>query len=207
MKPLLDHLDGARARRLDTLVIVTSDHGEAFGEHDNFLHEDLYGETLRVPLILRYPGHLPAGLRIAQGGRLLDLMPTILDLLGLPAPPEIQGQSLAALARGGDGPGPAVTVSEHPPGPDVRSLESVRRDGFTYIVDGAREQLYDVARDPREQVNIASTDPGTTTALRVDLERWRSECAPLAVAVGARGVGPAPDEATVRQLRALGYVE
>jgi arylsulfatase A-like enzyme len=205
VKSLLDDLD-AHGLADSTLVVLTSDHGEAFGEHGNFLHDDLYRETLRVPLVLRLPGRLPAGRRVEGRARLLDLLPTLLDVVGVPAPPGIQGQSLAALAMGGEGPRPAVTVSEHPEATGAPYLESVRTDGFTYIVTGPTEQLFDVAQDPAEQVNIAPRDPQTTAALRTDLDRWRHECAPLALALGARGHA-APDGETVRQLRALGYVE
>jgi arylsulfatase A-like enzyme len=205
VKSLLDDLD-ARGLADSTLVVLTSDHGEAFGEHGNFLHDDLYRETLRVPLVLRLPGRLPAGRRVEGRARLLDLLPTLLEVVGVPAPPGIQGQSLAALAMGGDGPRPAVAVSEHPEATGTPYLESLRTDGFTYIVTGPTEQLFDVAHDPDEQVNIAPRDPQTTAALRTDLDRWRHECAPLAIALGARGHAT-PDAETVRQLRALGYVE
>src|SRR5262249_4455747 len=88
LRPLLDRLDSLHLTR-DTLVVFTSDHGEAFAEHGVFGHEDLYGETLRVPLVLRFPGRLPAGVRVPDRARLIDVMPTILDLLHIPAPPTL----------------------------------------------------------------------------------------------------------------------
>ena len=96
LTPLLDELDALGLAR-DTLVVFTSDHGEAFGEHGVFLHDDLYRETLHVPLVLRFPGRLPAGRRVDARARLLDLMPTVLDLLGVPAPADVQGRSLVPL--------------------------------------------------------------------------------------------------------------
>jgi len=113
LAPLLDLLDGLDLAR-DTLVVFTSDHGEAFLEHGRFLHDDLHDGTLRVPLILRLPGRLPAGRRVHTPGRLLDLMPTILDVLGVPAPAAAQGRSLLPLLTD-DRPdaAPDEVVSEH----------------------------------------------------------------------------------------------
>src|SRR6185436_7579183 len=96
---LLDALDelGLAA---ETLVVFTADHGEAFQEHGRFLHDDLHVETLRVPLVLRFPARLPAGRRVREAVGLVDLLPTILDLLTIPVPAQAQGTSFAALARG-----------------------------------------------------------------------------------------------------------
>jgi arylsulfatase A-like enzyme/4-amino-4-deoxy-L-arabinose transferase-like glycosyltransferase len=81
----------------NTLVIITSDHGEEFMEHGSFLHRTLYRETLEVPLIMRWPGRLPKG-RVVRGQvRLIDLMPTMLDLVGIPIPTQTQGVSLTGL--------------------------------------------------------------------------------------------------------------
>ena len=84
-----------------TVVVVTADHGEEFGEHGGAFHgATLYDEVLRVPFILRAPGLVPAGVRTAVPVSLIDLVPTVLDLLGLPVPPTAQGRSLAPLLQG-----------------------------------------------------------------------------------------------------------
>ncbi len=84
----------------ETLVIVTSDHGEAFGEHGHFLHgEQLYEEDLRIPLIWWAPGLLPPGRRIPQVAGPADILPTLLQLAGLQPPAWVQGRNFAPALR------------------------------------------------------------------------------------------------------------
>jgi len=196
----LDQLDVAH----DTLVVFTSDHGEAFDEHGAFLHDDLYAGTLHVPLVLRFPGRLPAGSRVSQPARLLDVMPTVLQLLGVPVPHGVRGRSLVALARGAPvTERPEPVVSEYNLNPE-RVFESLRRDRLTYIVDGGSERLFD---EPGEQDDRAASRPADLAAMRAALDRWRAECRTLATVFGPRGGRVVPDDETVRQLRALGYVQ
>jgi arylsulfatase A-like enzyme len=203
LAPLLDQLDELDLAR-DTLVVFTSDHGEAFNEHGAFLHDDLYAGTLHVPLVLRFPGRLPAGTRVAAPARLLDVMPTVLHLLGVPVPNGVRGRSLVATARGApaEEPTPPV-VSEHNLVP-TRVFESLRRADLTYIVDGDSERLFD---DPAERDDRAGSRPADLAAMRAELARWRRECRALATVFGPQGGRVAPDEQTVRELRALGYVQ
>jgi len=204
IRPLLDRLDQLGLAR-DTLVVFTSDHGEAFGEHGQFQHDDLYAGTVRVPLVLRWPGRLPASLRIASRVRLIDVMPTILELLGVPAPPSLQGQSLTALLHDAYGsPAAEGAVSEYS---DARLYESLRRGGLSYIVDGPEERLFDLVRDPAERQNVLATRPEEAAAMRAALERWRRNCRALAPLLGPRGGTIAPSDETARRLRALGYME
>jgi arylsulfatase A-like enzyme len=85
----------------NSIVILSSDHGEAVGEHDYwFDHGTLYDEVLRVPLIVRLPGGEHGGRRISTPVQLVDLMPTVLELAGLPVPPDLHGRSLAAAIGG-----------------------------------------------------------------------------------------------------------
>ena len=204
IRPLLDRLDQLGLAR-DTLVVFTSDHGEAFGEHVQFQHEDLYAGTLHVPLVLRWPGRLPAGLRIASRVRLIDVMPTILELLGVSAPPSLQGQSLTPLLHDAyASPATEGAVSEYS---DGRLYESLRRGGLSYIVDGPEERLFDLVRDPAERQNVLATRPEEAAAMRAALERWRRNCRALVPLLGPRGGTIAPSDETARRLRALGYME
>jgi len=204
IRPLLDRLDQLGLAR-DTLVVFTSDHGEAFGEHGQFQHDDLYAGTVRVPLVLRWPGRLPAGLRIASRVRLIDVMPTILELLGVSAPPSPQGQSLTPLLHDAYGsPAAEGAVSEYS---DGRLYESLRRGGLSYIVDGPEERLFDLVRDPAERQNVLATRPEEAAAMRAALERWRRNCRALVPLLGPRGGTIAPSDETARRLRALGYLE
>lgn len=161
----------------ETLVVLMSDHGECLGEHDIwFDHHGLYDENLRVPFILRLPGRLPAGKRISQTVRTMDIAPTILDLAGIPAPDSFEGISLVPLALGEEG----LTVDR------VISLEctwqakwSLRTETYKYILarsidfyGSPMEELYDRKADPFETRNLASEKPDVAAALRAELEEW-----------------------------------
>jgi arylsulfatase A-like enzyme len=203
---ILDRLDRMGVAD-DSLVVLTSDHGEAFGEHGRFLHGDLYGETLRVPLVLRFPGRVRAGMRVEAPVRLVDVMPTILDLVGVPAPAVLQGQSVAGYLDGDPARAGAVTdvPSEFSSPADGRVFESMRRGSLTYIVDRADERLFDREADPDEHRDVAAAQPAALGAMRASLATWRDECARLGRRFGPRDeVGPSA--ATTEQLRALGYV-
>ena len=100
---LLKGLDG-RGLRDNTLIVFLSDHGEEFFEHGGFEHgHSLYEELIHVPLIISLPGKLPEGVKLARPVRLLDVAPTILDLVGVERPGHFEGKSLAPLllAEGG----------------------------------------------------------------------------------------------------------
>jgi len=205
--PLLDRLD-ALGLSDNTLVVFTSDHGEAFAEHGHFGHDDLHGETLRVPLVLRFPGRLAAGRRVAGRARLLDVMPTVLDLLAVPAPPLVQGRSLGPqLTRQSDSTDGEAVVSEYDQRGAGRVHESVRRGRLSYIVEDNHEHLFDLVDDPGEANDLVNTRPTETAALRTVLAGWGEECRGLASRFGPGDVIVRPDAERARQLRALGYVE
>ena len=99
---VLDALDDLGLAE-DTLVIITSDHGEEFFEHGRKTHrKQLHRESVHVPLIMRWPGSLPEGARIKGATGIVDIAPTILSAVGLPAPAASPGVDLAQLARDGD---------------------------------------------------------------------------------------------------------
>ncbi|MGH7893938.1 MAG: sulfatase family protein [Candidatus Binatia bacterium] len=205
---ILDRLD-ALGLADDTLVVFTSDHGEAFQEHGTFLHEDLHVETLRVPLVLRFPKRLPAGRRVDRPARLLDVVPTVLDLLMLPVPAQAEGASLAPLARGEeDAAGPDVVFSEYSDAAIGRVFESMRQGPYALIRDGDAVHLYDSGADTGERHDVAAGNPARVQSMGADLDRWREANGRLAARYGPRtGDVAAPSKDTVEQLRALGYVE
>lgn len=205
LAPLLDLLDELDLAR-DTLVVFTSDHGEAFLEHGNFLHQDLYGETLHVPLILRLPGRVPAGPRLEDPVTLLDVMPTILELAGLPPPAAAQGRSLVPLWTGG-ALEPRPVISEWNGRAGGVPFSAVRDGGFSYIAEGEREWLFDLRRDPGERQSIAAADPDSVAARRRQKAAWEAECRARVATLGPLTEGAAPSEETQRQLRALGYIQ
>jgi arylsulfatase A-like enzyme len=194
----------------DTLVVVTSDHGEEFFEHGNKGHgQTLLDETLLVPLIVRLPGRIPPGLRIKQQVRHLDVAPTLLSLSGLAA--ELPGQDLEeALTRGGKVP-PLGAVSVLRRSGDWLSF---RENGFKYLVhrtrSGESEILYDLTRDPRErEPRQADSSSGlsaeTIQRLRKELDREERIAKALREEMVAPGAGVDLPEDVLERLRALGY--
>lgn len=202
---LLDLLDELGLAE-NTLVVFTSDHGEAFLEHGNFLHQDLYRETLHVPLVLRLPRRIPAGVKVEAPVTLLDLMPTILDLAGLPVPQAAQGRSLVPLWSGGDL-APLPVISEWNGRANAPPLMAIREAGYTYIAEGDRELLFDTSRDPGEQHPLAGAAEDVLAARRARKAAWEAECRARSSALGPSPLTAAPDEETQRELRALGYLE
>jgi len=190
-----------------TIVVVVGDHGEGIGEHNEDTHSLLaYNGTLHVPLIIRVPG-LSAGIRIDQRVGTVDIMPTVLDLMDIPAPEEIQGRSLAALLDTEDlhEPGePRLYYSEtlsprlsHGWG-ELRALFDGR---FKYI-HGPRPELFDLETDPKELVNLIDQHPSEGDRLRQELSRFITEYASNAAEAAAH----TPDDETLQRLAALGYL-
>jgi arylsulfatase A-like enzyme len=177
---LVDALERLGLRE-ETLIVFTSDHGESLGEHDYFFSHGTYSyeATARVPLVLSHPG-LARGLRIPEMVRTVDILPTVLELLRLPIPREVEGRSLVPLLRGEslderpasitsgfDG---AVKLAERTgrwklvlnpvvrPGLDAWTHAKLRIWPNRY---GGRElrhrhyrsELYDIVADPHETIN------------------------------------------------------
>jgi arylsulfatase A-like enzyme len=167
---LLEELDRQRLLE-DTLVIVTSDHGEGFGTHGGFGHgNNLNLEQIAVPLVILAPDE-PAKAVVSEPVSLRDMPATVVDLLGLSAGSPFPGHSLAALWRSAPGQAPAeVTPAfsemaqatafrpEPRPGMPRRGLKmSLVALGRHYVRDGTgAEQLYDLGRDPYETVDLKS---------------------------------------------------
>jgi len=194
-----------------TLIVVTSDHGEEFREHGKFEHgQSLYRELLDVPLVLRLPGAIPAGVRVETRVSGLDVMPTILTILGIDPNPDVQGQSLVPMIReaAAGHAGPAR------PGGDVfswrrnRSGEeqvSVERGEFKAIVKGRRVELYDRSTDPSELNDIARKQPELAAALAAEARGW---LASLRTIVEENETASTTVDAEQRKwLEALGYVK
>ena len=180
---ILDALD-ALGLAEETLVVFTSDHGEMLGDHRLMLKGPmLYEPAVRVPLILRWPGRLPAGERRDEIVEWIDLCPTFLDVAGVPPLPGNQGLSLLPLARGDrDAPSRGWALCEyrdsgHPYDPPVHvtMLRRGRHKLNVYHGPPATEwertgELYDLEADPHELRNLWD-DPGQA-AMRAELEEF-----------------------------------
>jgi arylsulfatase A-like enzyme len=193
----------ARGRWDDTVLVVTSDHGEGFWEHQRLLHGHApYEEQIRVPLLIRFPAwmRIEPGRRAAPVG-LIDLMPTLLELAGIAVPAECRGRSLAAAIRGEEDAARAILVETG----RERALRTrdakvlVRRDG-----DAASVEYYDLAVDPAEHRNLAAPCAGPC---RDGVRRLRELERGLIARGGdaAQPSGVTPEE--VEELRALGYLD
>ena len=161
-------LDGLRALGLDddTLVVVMGDHGEAFGEHPgNFAHTlFIQEENVRVPYVIAAPGAIDRERRVQRVASVIDTAPTILDLLGLPAPALHQGVSLLA------------------PDPRLALFFTDYSIGWLGLADGCwkylleldagRSRLYDVCVDPRESRDRAAEFPERIAAYRERVQAW-----------------------------------
>ncbi len=202
----LDAVLASTGMRDNTLLVVTSDHGEGLEEHDESVHGFfVYETTLRVPFIVRGPGIRP-GTRLDLVARTVDVLPTVLDQLGLAdAMPSVSGRSLkAALAgeRMDDQPvfAESLTPLIHYGWSDLRTL----RDGRWKYILAPRSELYDLESDPGERQNLVDREPARARALRSGLEqRLRQE----QTRVRDTTSGPAsvpPD--VLEKLGALGYV-
>jgi arylsulfatase A-like enzyme/Flp pilus assembly protein TadD len=196
--PLLEPiLSAGKAGR--TLVVLTGDHGESLGEHGEATHGILaYEATLRVPLVLYQP-RLLAPRVVSDPVRHVDLLPTILDALALPVPAGLPGTSLLPLAHGAAG-APRPSYFEALAGQLNRGWAPLYGViyGRTKYIELPIPELYDLARDPEENRNLAATEPDEVQAMRARL-------APLRAA--DRGAAPQPESAEVLdRLRSLGYV-
>jgi arylsulfatase A-like enzyme len=143
-----------------TALVVVSDHGEEFFEHGSVGHgHSLYQELLDVPLLVRYPPLVPAGVRVDADAELLDVAPTVLELAGVEAADDVQGESLIGLCGAGAPRMPRPAVSAHGP------LRSLKLGRYKLVTSSARASLYDLVDDPREQRPVEASRPIALRAL------------------------------------------
>lgn len=183
------------------LLVVAGDHGESLGEHGEATHGFfVYDATVTVPMLLVWEGRI-APREIFAPARLVDLAPTVLDLLGLPPLEPADGASLRPLLAGdaaADWPAAEVEARQPWLGFGWSPLRALRSAAHKLIV-APRPELYDLRRDPAESVNLYGRDRRTAAALARELRR-REEQVPVAAAAPAGGEGER------RALTALGYL-
>ncbi|MCB9159406.1 MAG: sulfatase-like hydrolase/transferase [Caldilineaceae bacterium] len=181
---MISHLDAQIGRVLDaleetgqadnTIIVFAGDNGLALGRHGLMGKQSLYDHSVHVPLILAGPG-IPAGAQTDDYAYLLDIYPTLCDLLGVDTPASVDGMSLVPVLRGtGSGRDQLVFAYR-----DVqRAIQDDRFKLIEYCVDGVRTtQLFDLARDPWELENLADdpTHAARVDALRTELRRqWQT---------------------------------
>jgi len=145
----------------NTLIVFTSDHGDMLGNHEAWYKSQPWRESIGIPLLIRWPGHIPAGRVSSAPVSLVDLMPTMLSLAGIPIPAGTQGENLAAFMKGDESAAPeSVFINFLPhvaviPNPPFRGVVTATH---TYSEDdrGRPWLLYDDAHDPLQTNNLIS---------------------------------------------------
>lgn len=200
----IDYQVGRILRALDatgqadrTLVIFTSDHGELLGDYGSWGKRSFLDAAARVPLVVRWPGELPAGVVATPPASLLDVMPTALAAAGIPPDPHhLDGTDLRTLAtRGVD----RLVFGQLSRGPRGTYFATDGRRKYVYSAPDDREYFFDLRADPREACDLAGTAAvaGDLTALRTALvQRLRSDGHEEPLDGGGwRRFPPAPDPA------------
>ncbi len=201
---LREHLE-RRQLLAHSVLLLASDHAEAFGENGAFGHaRNVFTPVLRVPLLLRLPFAIEPT-RIPAQVRNLDVAPTLLDLAGLPPSADFEGESLLPLLA-------AASAADRPSHAslgallyaDARRQESLSDGAWSFVRDlapGGREWLFDQRVDPDENVDLSALEPSRTAELRARLDAGIGR----APAAGAVRPEVRIDPALAERLRALGY--
>jgi arylsulfatase A-like enzyme len=209
-------LDEFRARNLagNTVVVLTSDHGESLGEHNYYFeHGRLpYDSCARVPLLIRWPGRTEGGHEYEGVVELVDIVPTLLEAVGLPPNPDAEGKSLVALLEGRPPDLPEYALTES--GYALNYQRAIRNDVWKLIyvpsktdrtiMQGTLFELYQIREDPGEKVNLIDAEPELVLGLlkQLSLRMGTSE--------GTVPLQPGDqldiDTQSLEALRALGYV-
>jgi arylsulfatase A-like enzyme len=201
----------------NTMVIVTADHGENLGDHNMMAHKYcLYDTLLHVPLVIHYPKGTTASGRVSAQVQTLDIVPTILNMVGETDSDtlrSLQGYDLLSAMRR------EFTIAEQSrpdlskfytrfPGVDVsrfdRSLTMIRDAQYKFIwASDGRHELYDRTSDPSEEHNLRDELPAVAAERHARLENWRASFEQTVPTTAA----PEFDEEVVERLKALGYLE
>jgi len=204
----------------DTLLVITSDHGENIGHHGLMGHQYcVYDSLIHVPLIIRYPERFPAGQRITAQVQTHDLFRTVLDLLDLdpgvlsnPLPDySLLPEAIAANPR------PYTVAEDLNPNlrrirrvfPDFdasvydRELRALRTDEYKFVwASDGRHELYNLRQDPQELDNRLEAEPEVAERLRGELDNWLASVNRSQM----EAFEPELEEAVIERLRALGYL-
>jgi len=191
-----------------SIVIISSDHGEEFYEHDKFTHgRSLYPEVVHVPFIIHCPDKLESGIRIGEPVSIVDIPPTVLDLAAIDAslngrPAEFTGMSLMPMISGEEYI-PRPVFFERPLHFD-QELKGVLYNGFYYIGGSnavLRPRLYNYSNDPNTYFDVILDYPDEAEFMASLLNEYDAICAEIAGRIGA-----GRSQADTEQLRALGYI-
>jgi len=221
-----------RLRTLDldrrTLVVFTADHGEEFLDHGRMFHgQSVYGELTQVPLMMRWPGVLPAGRVVEEVVQTIDLMPTLLEISGLKPPAEAQGQSLVPLLGVGGGTQASIqawrarpAISEKAvtnpskgaaPAPHDTEAHAIVEGGWKLVHNTVRPrggpefELFDFAKDSLNLRDVAGEHPDVVQRLSKQLEGWRQMARSARLKADAEATQGLSQQ-QLERLRSLGYI-
>jgi arylsulfatase A-like enzyme len=194
---MLDELK-AEGRYDESLIVLLGDHGDAFWEHGFIEHSHMpYDELVNVPLIIKLPGSAQAGRRVDAMVGLVDVAPTLLEVVGAAAPEGMDGKSFRDLLLNPEAPSPRRTIFS-----EYKTIISVRTDDWKYISrPGHPQELYDLNADPGERINVFEGTPDV--AARMSLA---AEAAAAKRDAREGNVRVELDRETIQALRELGYL-
>jgi arylsulfatase A-like enzyme len=184
----------------NTLILITADHGEHFGDHQLLGHsKSVYQSLIHVPLVIKYPGQQQAAV-IDTPVSQIDFLPTILTTVGIPVPPALMGLNLRTISTAP--PRALVSAGYMARGFMHQIAMALIANGMKYIDStlGTRE-LFDLARDPDEQTNLYRADDPLSRSMRASLSEWLKKIP--AFQTSQKNI----DSETVRRLKGLGYVQ
>lgn len=188
----------------DSLIIVLSDHGEFFGEHQLLNHGvGVYEGGVRIPILVKYPGSRHAGERVEERVSIMDVFATVLEELRF-ADPDSQSEPLGAVSH-------PIIAEDYENGVSVRAYGKRFERNQVVIYDGAWKfilksrggsELYDLSADPREERNVAAAHPQVCRRLEAAIAEWKKRT-PAFDGTSALRTGPSRE--LINRLRSLGY--
>lgn len=158
LKEILSYLSSSELSK-NTIVVLVSSHGEAFGEHGRFSHEQIpYNELLHTPLIIKIPGY--GSSRVIDVTENIDIFPTLTDAVGVPTPPTLEGRSLL----------PFFTGSSWDAGyafSQIREMQAIQDKDWKLIShpETGQKELYHLSSDPGEEHNVSEENPSIVSEL------------------------------------------
>ena len=188
----------------NTIVMLTSDHGEGLNEHGEPTHSYfVYNTTMRVPLIIRAPDRIQGGKRISSLARTIDILPTALELLEVDPPDDLDGSSLIPLIVNDETPHTRSAYGEATRFAATFNLPTLRylRQGDWKYIHKTNPELYNVSKDPDETINLVERYPDRVSAMREELETLL-ETQPTQASSAQAEI----DAQVAAELIALGYV-
>ncbi|MDD4940060.1 MAG: sulfatase, partial [Candidatus Omnitrophica bacterium] len=183
-----------------TIIIICADHGEEFNEHGGHAHGGtLYREVTHVPLIIHVPG-IKHGRQINELTQTVDIMPTLLDLLGIPVPRQAQGKSLVDLMNNKR----ALPLREYVFS-EANGISSIRSKEWLFLLNNndQNRRFYHLASDPKEQKNMYPENKEAALELESELKKW--EASLPSYQDMEYPFDPGIDEATQERIRKSGY--